>query len=43
MPFNRVLDVRPAQFEIFVNLKTAQQLGLMIPQDVLVQADKVIR
>jgi len=33
----------PAQFEIFVNLKTAQQLGLVIPQDVLVQADKVIR
>src|SRR5438094_3538562 len=30
-------------FEIFINLKTAQQLGLVIPQDVLVQADKVIR
>jgi putative tryptophan/tyrosine transport system substrate-binding protein len=33
----------PEKFEIFVNLKTAQQLGLVIPQDVLVQADKVIR
>jgi putative ABC transport system substrate-binding protein len=33
----------PAQFEIFVNLKTAHQLGLVIPQHVLVQADKVIK
>ena len=33
----------PAQFEIFINLKTAQQLGLVIPQHVLVQADKVIK
>lgn len=33
----------PAKFEIFVNLKTAQQLGLVIPQHVLVQADKVIK
>jgi putative tryptophan/tyrosine transport system substrate-binding protein len=33
----------PEKFEIFVNLKTAQQLGLIIPQHVLVQADKVIK
>lgn len=33
----------PAQFELFINLKTAQQLGLVIPQHVLVQADKVIK
>jgi putative ABC transport system substrate-binding protein len=33
----------PAKFEIFVNLKTAQQIGLVIPQHVLVQADKVIK
>jgi putative tryptophan/tyrosine transport system substrate-binding protein len=33
----------PSKFEIFVNLKTSQQLGLVIPQHVLVQADKVIK
>jgi putative ABC transport system substrate-binding protein len=33
----------PAKFEIFINLKTAQQLGLVIPQHVMVQADKVIK
>ncbi len=33
----------PEKFEIFVNLKTAHQLGLMIPQRVLIQADKVIK
>jgi putative ABC transport system substrate-binding protein len=33
----------PAKFEIFINLKTAHQLGLMIPQHVLIKADKVIQ
>ena len=33
----------PSKFEIFINLKTAKQLGLVIPQHVLVQADKVIQ
>ena len=33
----------PEKFEIFVNLKTAHHLGLVIPQHVLVQADKVIK
>ena len=33
----------PEKFEIFINLKTAHQLGLVIPQQVLVQADKVIK
>jgi putative ABC transport system substrate-binding protein len=32
-----------SRFEIFVNLKTSQQLGLVIPQHILVQADKVIQ
>jgi putative ABC transport system substrate-binding protein len=32
-----------SRFEIFINLNTAKQLGLVIPQQVLVQADKVIR
>jgi putative ABC transport system substrate-binding protein len=32
-----------SKFEIFVNLKTAQQIGVVIPQRVLVQADKVIQ
>jgi putative ABC transport system substrate-binding protein len=33
----------PAKFEIFINLKTAQQIGLAIPQHVLIQSDKVIK
>jgi putative tryptophan/tyrosine transport system substrate-binding protein len=33
----------PSKFEIFINLKTSQQLGIVIPQHVLVQADKVIK
>jgi putative tryptophan/tyrosine transport system substrate-binding protein len=33
----------PSKFEIFINLKTSQQLGLVIPQHLLVQADKVIK
>ena len=32
-----------SKFEIFVNLKTAKQIGIMIPEQVLVQADKVIK
>jgi putative ABC transport system substrate-binding protein len=33
----------PEKFEIFINLKTAQQIGLVVPQHVLIQADRVIK
>ena len=32
-----------SKFDIFVNLKTAQGIGVVIPQHVLVQADRVIK
>jgi len=33
----------PEKFEIFVNLKTAKEVGVVIPQQVLLQADKIIK
>ena len=33
----------PQRFETFINLKTANRLGLVMPQHLLIQADKVIK